>query len=69
MINSRTMTEDNLKTCAKCVHLRFKDPFYCCGIDGEPMPDPDLMVLSVCKCFKEVRKWQDTISSNGRAKH
>ena len=56
MIKSRTMTQEKAKTCAKCVHLRYSSPYYCCGIDGEQMPDPDLMTLSTCGCFKEVRR-------------
>lgn len=69
MIKSRDLTNDSQRSCARCVHLRYSSPYYCCGIDGEIMPDKDLMTISVCGCYKEVKKsWQAMTSSKNREK-
>lgn len=51
MIRSRTLTEDRY-VCARCKHLRYSAPSYCCGIDGEKVPDPGLIVMTTCDNFK-----------------
>lgn len=56
MINSRRWTEDPATSCAKCIHLRYSSPCYCCGIDGAKAPDPDVITLTTCNKWKEVRK-------------
>ena len=57
MIKSRTLS-DNRFVCARCVHLRYSAPAYCCNIDGEQLPDPGLITMTTCNKFKmkEVRK-------------
>lgn len=56
MIKSRTITEDPDISCATCQHLRYSAPAYCCNIDGEQVPDPELITMTTCDCRKEVRK-------------
>jgi len=56
MIKSRTITEDPNISCATCQHLRYSAPTYCCNIDGEQVPDPGLITMTTCDCWKEVRK-------------
>ena len=51
MIKSRTLT-DNRFVCARCVHLRYSAPAYCCNIDGEQVPDPGLITITTCDRFK-----------------
>ena len=52
MIRSRTLTDDPKTSCATCEHLRYSAPSYCCNIDGEKMPDPGVITMSVCKKHK-----------------
>ena len=56
MIKSRTITEDPDISCAKCQHLSYSAPAYCCNIDGEQVPDPELITMTTCDRWKEVRK-------------
>ena len=52
MIRSRMLTDDPKNSCATCEHLRYSAPSYCCNIDGEKMPDPGVITMSVCKKHK-----------------
>ena len=56
MIKSRTMTEFPDISCARCTHLRYSAPAYCCNVDGEQVPDPELITMTTCHFWKEVRK-------------
>ena len=51
MIKSRTLT-DNRFVCARCEHLRYSAPSYCCNIDGEKVPDDGLITITTCDKFK-----------------
>lgn len=60
MIKTRDLATDS-RSCGRCIHLRYNTDAscYCCGVDGQQMPDPELMTLTVCGCYKEVKKpWQ-----------
>ena len=55
MIRSRRMTNDILRCCATCKHLKAGwDKTMYCGIDCEELPDPEVMTMTVCKKYKEV---------------
>ena len=55
MIKSRTTTPDLEKSCSRCKHLGYdKTGYYCC-IDGENVPDPEIITMVTCKKFKGVK--------------
>ena len=56
MIKSKRLTEDPAASCAKCIHLRYSSPCYCCGIDGAKAQDPGVITMTTCDKWKEVRK-------------
>ena len=58
MIKSRQITTDSRKSCATCCHLGYlrHDQQYLCGIDGQKMPDADVMTITICEKYKEYRR-------------
>ena len=62
MIRSRRFEQDPARSCARCKHLKcmtvnYKDPegLIVCEIDAEQVPDIEVLTITTCDKFEEVR--------------